>query len=200
MEALSLYDRDVLSSSLTRGEREFACEYLTFTKNLLLDSVAGLSKPAMDARTERDRWSMAENIEHLALAGDITWKILQELLGKEPTPERRELVRVGIKRIICSMSDRSKRRPSLSGLLPAGRFADCEAALAHFAGQRDRLIDYVRHTEDGFKDRHAFHPLVGTVNLYQFLVVEGAHTARHVLQIEEIKSEFGLYEPSFGKF
>ena len=194
MEALSLYNGEVLPSSLSRGEREFACEYLAFTKNLLLDSIAGLSRAAMDARTEADRWSMAENIEHLALAGDITWKILHELLGKRPTPERRELVRVSIKRIICIMSDRSRKLSSLSGLLPAGRFADTAAALAHFIEQRDRLIDYVRHTEDGLKDRHAFHPFVGTVNLYQFLLLEGAHTARHVLQIEEIKSEFGLYE------
>jgi len=194
MEALSLYNGEVLPSSLSRGEREFACEYLAFTKNLLLDSIAGLSRAAMGARTEPDRWSMAENIEHLALAGDITWKILHELLGKRPTPERRELVRVSIKRIICIMSDRSRKLSSLSGLLPAGRFADTAAALAHFIEQRDRLIDYVRHTEDGLKDRHAFHPFVGTVNLYQFLLLEEAHTARHVLQIEEIKSEFGLYE------
>ena len=189
-----MYNGEVLPSPLSRGEREFACEYLAFTKNLLLDSIAGLSRAAMGARTEPDRWSMAENIEHLALAGDITWKILHELLGKRPTPERRELVRVSIKRIICIMSDRSRKLSSLSGLLPAGRFADTAAALAHFIEQRDRLIDYVRHTEDGLKDRHAFHPFVGTVNLYQFLLLEGAHTARHVLQIEEIKSEFGLYE------
>src|SRR6185503_13606180 len=123
--------------------------------------------------------------------GDITWKILHEQLGKRPTPERRELIRVSIKRIICMMSDRSRKLSSLSGLLPGGRFADTEAALAHFVEQRDRLIHYVRHTEDGLKDRHAFHPFVGTVNLYQFLLLEGAHTARHVLQIEEIKSEFG---------
>ncbi|HVV04312.1 MAG TPA: DinB family protein [Puia sp.] len=190
MEAL-LYNREVLPSPLTRGEREFACEYLTFTKQLLLDSIAGLSRSAMEARTERDRWSMAGNIEHLALAGDITWKILHEQLAKRPTPERRELIRVSIKRIICMMSDRSKKLSSLSGLLPGGRFADTEGALAHFVEQRDRLIHYVRHTEDGLKDRHAFHPFVGTVNLYQFLLLEGAHTARHVLQIEEIKSEFG---------
>ena len=195
MEAL-LYNREVLPSPLTRGEREFACEYLTFTKQLLLDSIAGLSRAAMEARTEGDRWSMAENIEHLALAGDITWKILHEQLGKRPTPERRELIRVSIKRIICMMSDRSRKLSSLSGLLPGGRFADTEAALAHFVEQRDRLIHYVRHTEDGLKDRHAFHPFVGTVNLYQFLLLEGAHTARHVLQVEEIKSEFGLYEQS----
>lgn len=129
-----------------------------------------------------------------ALAGDITWKILHELLGKGPTPERREQIRMSIKKIICIMSDRSRKCTSLSGLLPSGRFADTAAALAHFVEQRDRLIDYVRHTEDGLKDRHAFHPFVGTVNLFQFLLLEGAHTARHVLQIEEIKSEFGLWD------
>lgn len=193
MTALSLCNREVQPSSLTRGEREFACEYLAFTKNLLLDSIAGLSKAAMDARTEPDRWSMAENIGHLALAGDITWTILHELLGKGPTPEKRELIRVDIKRIICILSDRNRKLNSLSGLPPAGRFADTEAALAHFVEQRDRLIDYVRHTGDGLKDRHAFHPFVGTVNLFQFILLEGAHTARHVLQIEEIKRAFGLW-------
>jgi hypothetical protein len=194
MAALSLYNRNVLGASLTRGEREFACEYLVFTKNLLLDSVAGLSKAAMNARTEHDRWNMAECIGHLALAGDVAWKILHGLLDRAPTPEKQELIRVSIKRIICMMSDRSKRVPTLSGLMPSGRFPDVQAALDHFVRQRDRLIDYVRHTEDELKNRHAFHPCVGTVNLYQFILVEAAHSARHVLQIEEIKSEFGLYE------
>ena len=222
MEAL--YIREAQPSSLTRGEREFACAYLTFTKKLLLDSVAGLSKEAMDARTGPDRWNMTENIGHLALAGDITWKILHEQLGKrtpggkgttggvelvhrrdtairkELMPGKGELMRMSVKRIICVMSDRSKKRSSLSGMMPAGRFADCEEALRHFVEQRDRLIDYVRHTGDGLKDGHAFHPFVGMVDLYQFLLLEGAHTARHVGQIEEVKSEFGLYDSSFGKF
>jgi hypothetical protein len=179
---------------LSKGEREFACEYLAFTKNLLLDSIAGLSRTALDARTEPDRWSMAENVGHLALAGDVTWKILHELLGKAPTPDKRAQIRVTIKRIICIMSDRSRKLDCLSGLLPAGRFDGADTALAHFVEQRDRLIDYVRHTRDGLKDRHAFHPFVGTVNLYQFLLLEGAHTARHVMQIEEVKSELGLHE------
>jgi hypothetical protein len=194
MEALSLYNPELLPSSLTRGEREFACEYLVFTKNLLLDSIAGLSKAAMDARSAPARWSMAENIEHLALAGDVTWKILRELLVKGPTPAKREQIRVSIKRIICLMSDRSKKLNCLSGLAPVARFSDTEAALAHFVEQRERLIDYVRNTVDGLKDRHAFHPFVGTVNLFQFILLEGAHTARHVMQIEEVKTEFGLWD------
>jgi hypothetical protein len=194
MKALSLYNQEAKPSSLTRAEREFACEYLAFTKNLLLDSIAGLSGSALDARTEPDRWSMAENIEHLALSGDIMWKILHGQLGKKSISENIEQVRMSIKQIICMMSDRSRKLNCLSGLQPAGRFANTDAALEHFVEQRDRLIDYVRYTGDGLKERFAFHPFAGKVNLFQFVLLEGAHTARHVMQIEEIKSEFGLWD------
>ena len=189
MEILSPGGQNVVRMSLTRDEREFAGEYLEFTKRLLLDSVAGLSKAALDARTGPFGWSIAECIGHLALGGELTWKVLQDLSRRPPTPEKGMEVRVSMKQIMVIMTDRTRKLQTHHSLQPAGKFPDAAAALDHFILRRDKLIAYARETENELKNRHTFHPATGTINLYQFLLLEGAHSARHVMQIEEIKRE-----------
>lgn len=187
MEILSPGSRNVVQMSLSRDEREFASEYLDFTKRLLLDSVAGLSKAELGARKGPFEWSIAECLGHLALAGDFTWKVLQDLVEQRPTPEKQSEVKVRVKQIMVIMTDRSRKLQTLPFLQSAGKFCDAAAALDNFIRQRDQLIAYAKETEDELKNRHTFHPATGTINLYQFLLVEGAHSARHVMQIEEIK-------------
>jgi hypothetical protein len=102
-----------------------------------------------------------------------------------------------VKQIVVILTDRSRKLQTLPFLQPGGNFSDTASALDHFIRQRDRLIAYARGTEDELKNRHAFHPAVGTINLYQFLLLEGAHSARHVMQIEEIKGAPG-FRPEEG--
>jgi hypothetical protein len=175
--------------SLSRDEQEFAGEYLEFTKRLVLDSVADLSKAALEARTGPFGWSIAECIGHLALSGEHTWKALQDLSRQPPTPEKGVEVRVSVKQIMVIMTDRSRKLQTHHSLQPAGKFPAAAAALDHFIRRRDELIAYARETENELKNRHTFHPATGTINLYQLLLLEGAHSARHVMQIEEIKRE-----------
>jgi hypothetical protein len=189
MEILSPGSRNALQMSLTRDEREFASKYLDFTRLLLLDSVTGLGKAELETRKGPFGWTIAECIGHLALAGDLTWKVLHDLLRQPPTPEKAVEVRVRVKQIMVIMTDRSRRLRTLPHLQPVNKFASADNALDHFVRQRDRLIAFAKETEDELKNRHAFHPATGTINLYQFLLLEGAHTARHVMQIEEIKGE-----------
>jgi len=187
MEILSPGSRNEVQMSLTRDEREFAVEYLDFTRRLLLDSVAGLDKAALETRKGPFEWNIAECIGHLALTGDHTWKVLQDLLRQPSTPHKAAEVRVRVKQMMVIMTDRSRKLQTHPLLQSAGRFAGADVALDHFVRQRDRLIAYVKGTEDELKDRHTFHPATGTINLYQFLLLEGAHSARHVMQIEELK-------------
>jgi len=187
MEILSPGSRNEVQMSLTRDEREFAVEYLDFTRRLLLDSVAGLDKAALETRKGPFEWNITECIGHLALTGDHTWKVLQDLLRQPSTPHKAAEVRVRVKQMMVIMTDRSRKLQTHPLLQSAGRFAGADVALDHFVRQRDRLIAYVKGTEDELKDRHTFHPATGTINLYQFLLLEGAHSARHVMQIEELK-------------
>jgi len=194
MEILSPGSRKVLQMSLTRDEREFAVEYLEFTKKLLLDSVADLGRREREARTRPFEWNITECVGHLALAGDFAWKVLQDSLRQPPNPEKAAEVKVRVKQIMVIMTDRSRRLQALPFLQSAGRFANAETALDHFIRQRDRLITYAKETEDELKNRHIFHPATGMINLYQFVLLEGAHSARHVMQIEEIKGAFAKGE------
>ncbi|MDO6432891.1 DinB family protein [Flavitalea sp. BT771] len=189
MEILSPGGRNVVRMSLSRDEREFAGEYLAFTKRLLLDSVTGLSNALLEARTGPFAWSIAECMGHLAQSGELTWKVLQDLLRQPPTPEKGVEIRVSVKQMMVIMTDRSRKLQTLSALDPAGKVTDFDLVRDRFTACRDRLIAFAWETENELKNRHTFHPATGTINLYQYLLLEGAHAARHVMQIEEIKRE-----------
>src|SRR6186713_925933 len=100
MQIVSIGNKGGIGMSLTRDEREFAAEYLVFTKKMLIDSLAGLSKLQMEVRPGPFQWSIAECVGHLALAGDHAWKVLQDLLLQPPTPEKQAQVRVRVKQIM----------------------------------------------------------------------------------------------------
>jgi hypothetical protein len=64
----------------------------------------------------------------------------------------------------------------------------------HFKESRDRSIAYVENTQDDLRDHFMEHPAFKLMDGYQWLMFISAHSHRHTLQIEEVKSN-----PSFPK-
>ena len=78
-------------------------------------------------------------------------------------------------------------------LEPKGRWKPPEA-IAHFQKSRDRLITYVRTTQDGLRVHFQSHRAVGLIDGYQWILLASGHVRRHVEQIAEVKAH-----PSFPK-
>lgn len=53
--------------SITPAEREKAISYLKRTEATLFESVAGLSEAQWNFKPARERWSIAESAEHIAI-------------------------------------------------------------------------------------------------------------------------------------
>jgi hypothetical protein len=79
-------------------------------------------------------------------------------------------------------------------LRPTHRFASQQALLDHFKESRDRTIAYVANTQDDLRSHFGDHPLLKTLDGYQWLLLLSAHSHRHTLQIEEVKAN-----PNFPK-
>ena len=55
-------------------------------------------------------------------------------------------------------------------------------------------MDYVRTTNDDLRDHFGPHPMLGTMDAYQWILLISAHSERHTKQIEEVKAD-----PNFPK-
>ena len=180
--------------TLTAEERKFAIDYFNKTKERLLDDVKGLSSAQLQFKSDSTRWSVAQCVEHIALAESLIWKHISAMTKQPPTPEKKNQLKYTDEQIIQLTTDRSKKFKAPEPLQPAGKFANTDEALKYYVSRRDSTISYISATQDDLKNRYLVHPVMGTFNLYQALLFIAAHSERHTLQLEEVKAN-----PNFPK-
>jgi uncharacterized damage-inducible protein DinB len=177
---------------LTDQDRKFAIDYYEKTKQRLLDDVKGLSQAQLNWKADSTRWSIYQCTEHIALAESFIFGRIQQALQQPADPAKRSEEKFNTDQLIGMMTDRSHKAEAPAPIRPATQFADEAAALRAFVGRRDSTINYIRSTQDDLKDHFVPHPIFGTVDLYQVLILMAAHSARHTLQIEEVKNSPGF--------
>ena len=73
--------------------------------------------------------------------------------------------------LIAKMTDRSHKFQAPEMLRPGAQFPSEDAAIQAFVLRRDSTIEYIKSTQDDLKDHFVAHPLFGTVDLYQVLIL-----------------------------
>jgi hypothetical protein len=182
------------SETLTAQERKFAIDYFSKTRERLLNDVKGLSVAQLNFKADSTRWSVAQCVEHIALAEDRIWQWIYSTTKKPATPEKKSEMKYTDEQIIQVTIDRTKKFKAPEPLLPVGKFANTDEALKYFINKRDSIIAYINSTQDDLKNRYMVHPVYGTLNLYQGFLLIAAHSERHTLQLEEVKAN-----PNFPK-
>jgi DinB superfamily len=157
-------------------------------------SVSGLTEPQENFRPAPDRWTIAENVEHISIVNSgflrLTYKLLKQAEA-DPKPAIADL-----ELLLITMTDEGEVKPGkLSApeiVLPQGgvRVADAVAknrsVIDEIFNLRSRL-ELVDLSEQTWR-----HSALGELNLYQWLLLLGEHEERHRLQIEMVKASAGF--------
>jgi uncharacterized damage-inducible protein DinB len=180
---------------LTKDERESALSELQATRKLFLESVTGLSDAQRNFKPAPEVWSVGEVAEHIAVSEDMIFGMVTEKIMKGPAePDKKAGVQGKDQIILEKLVDRSTKVQAPEVLRPTHRFASQQALVDHFKESRDRTIAYVANTQDDLRSHFGDHPLLKTMDGYQWLLLLSAHSHRHTLQIEEVKAN-----PNFPK-
>jgi DinB superfamily len=179
---------------ITDTERKFAVKEFQRTKQRFLDDVKGLSAQQLNFKADTSRWSIAQCIEHIALAENLIWQWEQGTVSQPATPEKAVDVKVTDEQLMKGITDRSHTFKAPEMLQPVGKFASSDAAIQSYTSRRDSTINYISTTKDDLKNHFVQHPAFGTMNTYQLLLLLSGHSERHTLQIEEVKAN-----PAFPK-
>jgi hypothetical protein len=183
------------SKPLTAEEREAALKSLQATHDAFLQSISGLSEKQWNFKPAPDRWSVAEVSEHITVSESTIFGLVQSKFMAGPaTPEKRAEVKVTDEIILTKVPDRSRKAQAPEFLQPTGRFANRDAVTKTFEDARKNTMDYVKTTQDDLRDHFGPHPMLGTIDAYQWILLISAHSARHTKQIEEVKAD-----PNFPK-
>lgn len=174
---LSDADRALVIQELQRSLAEF------------LAATAELTPNQWEFRPGVGQWSIAECAAHLALTERAIVVRIQDVLWGSPEPYATDPVK-GDRRNLRLIVDRSRKVTGPPSVTP-GESYNSERGGEEFQSLRVATIDFAQVTAADLRAHGYSHFVLGRLDTVQWLLFLAAHTDRHLLQIEEIRSSQG---------
>jgi uncharacterized protein YndB with AHSA1/START domain len=172
---------------LMNRERESMIQVLQQSHEKFMAAISGLTSEQLNYKQSPNKWSIAECIEHVTLAEIRFPEIVKEEMLKPSDPEKRKKIKMKDEDIQPKMTSRKWKAKSPEIFKPSNKFKTVDDAISAYSAQRLSTMDYVKTTQDDLRNHFWKHPLTGTIDLYQTLLLMSAHLERHTEQIELIK-------------
>jgi hypothetical protein len=180
------------AATLTQAERDRAIAELTASRQQFLDSVAGLSPAQWNFKPDEKTWSVAECAEHIAVSEDVIFGYVSKFVQGPAAPDKKSAVTDDF--ILTAVVNRTQKFQAPEALRPTHRFATPQETIDHFKQSREHTIAYVRDTQDDLRGHFFDHPVLKTLDTYQWILLISAHSQRHTAQLNEVKAN-----PNFPK-
>ncbi|HEY0160820.1 MAG TPA: DinB family protein [Thermoanaerobaculia bacterium] len=173
---------------MTEAEKTALIAHLERTSASFEKSIEGVTDAQWSYKASPQRWSLAECSEHVVSAESFIRNLFAPSMKEPASAEvlegaRKEQV------IEAALLDRSKKFQAPEPLVPsATKFASPAEAIAAFRAERQKTIELARQSGD-LRSFAMAHPVGGPLDAYGWFTFLSAHTARHTLQIEEVKAD-----------
>lgn len=165
-------------------DRPFLLTLLHETREIFLNSFAGVTEEQSRMKPAPDRWSVLDTVEHLTTAETAQFKLISRQCTPRPADApNREYA------FLEMIPNRTRKMESPEGAKPTGRFATLAEAAEKFKTTRSNVISFLeRYTEDlrASEVKHP-HPAAGMVSICEMLVAMAMHAKRHAAQIDETR-------------
>ncbi len=160
----------------------------TFSESFqALDPARFAFKPAPN------RWSIAENVEHVIVSETGSTRLLRGKLLREPATESDLAATAdGWSRVSDRLSSRGGAFEAPDFVVPTGRWTTTAEMLAVFEPSRAALIEFIETTDQDLSRHAALHPRLGMLDGWQWAYFIALHGLRHVAQIEAVKQDPGF--------
>jgi hypothetical protein len=169
-------------------------DHLAVTRRDVDAAVAAVPAELRGRRPGPDRWSVAEVLEHLALIERGVAALLTKLVtaarasGVGPDADTSSVV--STYENPASVTDRSRKIVAPDRVRPSGTLDATASALA-LEQSRAVMLSALQNADGvALGGMTQTHPVLGTLNLYHWIVALGLHDARHAAQIREIGESF----------
>lgn len=129
---------------------------------------------------------MAECAEHIAVSEDVIFGSVAKVVKMPAAPDKKSAVTDDF--ILTAVVDRTHKFQAPEVLQPTHRFATPQELIEHFKQSREQTIAYVRDTQDDLRAHFFDHPVLKTMDTYQWILLLSAHSRRHTAQLNEVKA------------
>jgi hypothetical protein len=179
---------------ISKKERKDAIKLLKDTEKGVKDQVKGLTEAQLKFKPAADRWSIEECVKHIAKSEEMLWQMMDSVMKGAANPEKRSEIKLTDEQVVQRIEDRTNKVKTNEKLMPENiPLKDTEEALESFIMNREKLIEYVKSTNEDLRNHVATLPF-GSMDGYQGILFIAAHSNRHTQQIMEVKAD-----PNFPK-
>lgn len=153
------------------------------------EMIAGLTPEQLAYRESPERWSIAENAEHLLLVEDG----LRPNLTVQPGVMSKTDSAATDEMIVAVYSDRANPIPAAEPFEPQGQFegATADEIIADFEASRTATIDAAESIDGDPRMIVSEHPAFGPIDAVQWMLTLSTHTERHLAQMQQVKDHSG---------
>ena len=184
-----------MGPTISPTERDKAVSELESSERVFLDSTRGLSEAQWNFKPGPDRWSVAECAEHIGVTEEMIFKMVTEQALKGPAePQKRELVKLQDDQLVPMALDRSQKFKAPELIQPTRRWTSSAEITRHVLENRANTLAFVNTTDQDLRNHFLDHPVLKTLDTYQWMILISAHMRRHTAQILEVKAD-----PNFPK-
>ncbi len=185
----------VMGPTISQAERDKAVTELEGSQKVFLDATRGLSDAQWNFKPAPDRWSVAECAEHIGVTEETVFTMVTEKALKGPAePQKRELDKMQDDAIIPMALDRTAKFKAPEAMQPTRRWTTPEEITKHVLENRAKTLAFVNTTDQDLRNHFMDHPVLKTLDTYQWMLLISAHMRRHTAQILEVKAD-----PNFPK-
>jgi DinB superfamily len=175
--------------SVDHQERQLILDQLASSEKGLLDLVAGLTPQQWTFRETPDRWSIADNIEHVIVFEKFLRNVISKTLSEAPQPDKKPLAPAKEHHVFEIATNRTARFTAREATRPTGRFPNPTEMVTEFRKTHAETITFVNNLDGDLRSHFFAHVALADLDCYQWLVVLAQHGSRHALQIEQIKAD-----------
>jgi hypothetical protein len=182
-------------TTLESTDLDQARQYFGQTLNRVHQVASGLSDAQWHFKPAPDRWSIAENLEHMVIVQERVLGPVREQLAQAPAPPAGRDCPMLDAIILEKIPDRSIKAKAPDFIEPTGQWA-LLPTLDRLYRNYERLIALVETTPDLREHVLEAPPLRivtngahTTMDGYQWALTVAAHDERHVRQILEVKED-----------
>jgi hypothetical protein len=182
-------------TTLETTDIDQARQYFDRTLARVIEVTHGLSEAQWRFKPAADRWSVADNLEHMVVVQERVLGPILERLAQSPAPPPDRDSRFYDALVREKIPDRSIRVKGPDAVTPGGQMAPAEA-LERVARNYRRLAEAVEtapglrgHIMESAPIKIVTGGQYDTLDGFQWLLAASAHDERHVRQILEIKAD-----------
>lgn len=183
-----------VNDGVTKKEKETAAKFLADTEQGVLDAVKDLSDAQLKFKPAPDKWGVEECLKHIAATEIGLWQLTEGNLKQAANPEKRADIKMSDEEVMKNIENRTNKVKTFTPFEPQNTsFISAEEAIISFKENRAKLIDYIKNTDADLRNHIAVLP-IASFDCYQMILFIGAHSNRHMQQINEVKAN-----PNFPK-